>query len=302
MNIATSLLTITLLTCSCFGQPSSEPPVLTNCTTIFDHSYSLDELLDQFRDDDVRYNYSRAARVFFSHPDLTAEYLYASLNHEDWQVRQLICKHIWNQAQKRRFDYTTQRYIIESINEDYPITEDLIRVSIEGLRDDTTPYDRPRKRGLIYTNARFCTISLTLVAQDWVSQLEAAMRSNDNQQRYFAAYILARAGVAQSVDEASRILLPHLRDNDICADAKFSVYALGGFGDELEPILLKAIPTSDEQQRDLIMLLLWNLREPALTEQDRIKRSRFNSITRNVYDPSQEAHKDTWNMVDDFYN
>jgi hypothetical protein len=301
MNIAISLFTIILLTYSCFGQTDSPPPVLTNCTEVFDHSYSLDELRDQFRDDNIRYNYTRAARVFFSHPNLTPDYLYSSLNHEDWQVRQLICKSIWDRAQKRRFDYTTQTYILESINEDYPITDDLIRVSIEGLRDDTTPYDRPRKRGLTYTNARFCTISLILVAHDWVSQLETAMRSDDHQQRYFAAYILARAGVAQSVDEASRILLPHLRDNDICADAKFSVYALGGFGEELKPILHQAIPTADNQQRDLLMLLLWNLQEPAITEQDRIKRSRFNSITKTVYDPSQEAHKDTWNMVDDFF-
>jgi len=286
------------------------PPNPVNCTETFDHSYSLDELLDQFRDDDIRMNLSKAAPVFWSHPDLTIEYIYGALNHEDWQVRQVIAHKIWRRLQGKKIYHTNPLKPDGSWNGGYyetirgdernSVTADLVRVTIEGLADDTTPYDHARRRGLIYSNAHFGTLALIPVAHDWVPELEAAMESDDGQQRYLAAYILARAGVARSVERASEILIPHLRDNDIGGDAMFSVYALGGFGEELVPILKRALPVADEQQRDLIMLLLWNIRDPAITEADRIERSRFNSITKNRYDPSQEPHRDVWTMIDDF--
>ena len=47
------------------GQPDRPPPP-TNCTKTFDHSYSLDELLEEFRDDDIRYNMRKAAPIFWS--------------------------------------------------------------------------------------------------------------------------------------------------------------------------------------------------------------------------------------------
>ena len=310
MNIQLGLMTIGLFAALASGQPRNRPPNPVNCTETFDYSYSLAELLDQFRDDDIRMNMSKAAPVFWSHPDLTIEYIYNALNHEDWQVRQLMCKKIWQRHDGRKAyrrnpltaDGEWNGGYYESIPGDpqYTITADLIRVTIEGLRDDTTPYDHARRRGLIYTNASFGTSALIPIAHQWVIELEEAMESDDGQQRYLAAYILARAGIIQSVERAAEILLPHLRDNDIRSDANFSIYALAGFGNELMPILKRALPTADEQQRDLIMLLLWNIREPAASEADRIERSRFNSITKNRYDPSQEPHKDIWNVIDSF--
>ena len=67
----------------------------TNCTETFNYSYTLDELLGQFRDDDIRHNLTKASEVFWTHPDLTIEYIYNPLNHEDWQVCQIICQQIW---------------------------------------------------------------------------------------------------------------------------------------------------------------------------------------------------------------
>ena len=286
------------------------PPYPVNCTEIFDHSYTLDELLDQFRDDAIRMNMSKAAPAFWSHPDLTIEYVYNALNHEDWQVRQVICHKIWQRHQSRKeyrmippkADGQRNGGYYETIPGDprFTITADLVRVTIEGLRHDTTPYNHPKRRALMYTNAKFGTIALIPVAHLWTVELDEAMESDDGQQRYLAAHILARAGVVQSIERAAEILLPHLRNNNIRSDANFSVYALAGFGDELEPILKKALPAADEQQRDLIMLLLWNIREPAMSEADRIKRSRFNSITKNRYDPSQEPHRDVWSMIEHF--
>ncbi len=282
------------------GQPDRPPPP-TNCTKAFDHSYSLDELLEEFRDDDIRNNMRKAARVFWSHPELTIEYMYDALNHEDWQVRQIMCKAIWDQnGMPKHYGELPLNTDWFQPNPQYPITRDLIRVTIEGLKNDTTPYNRPKRRALVYTNAKLGTIALISVAHLWISELEEAMESDDGQQRYLAAFILARAGIAQSVERASAILLPHLRDNDIRSDANFSVFALAGFGTELKPILQKTLPIADEQQRDLIMLLLWNIRDPAITKTEQIKRSKFNSITRNRHDPSQAPSRDVWNSIDHF--
>jgi hypothetical protein len=267
-----------------WGQPDRAPPP-TNCTKTFDHSFSLDELLNEFRDDDIRGNMSKAAPVLWSHPNLTIEYRYNALNHEDWQVRQVICNSIWKRAHRQRFDPELNQYI-EIIDPDYPITETLIRVTIEGLRHDTTPYDHKRRRGLVLYNASDGITRLLPIAHDWIGLLEEAMESDDLQQRVIAAYILGRAGVAQSVKRASQILLPHLRDNQIWGDAKFCVFGLGGFGDELLPYLTSALSTIDKQQRDLITLLIMDIKDPPTSEQELQNRSKYNTITTSVYDPA----------------
>lgn len=280
-----ALSTLALLTLHAQGQV--EP---TNCTQTFSYANTLDELLDQFRDDDIRRNMQKASEFFWTHPDLTPEYLYAALNHEDWQIRQVICQHIW--IRSRSSDGSPVK--------DYPITEDLIRVTIEGLCDDTTPIDRPRRRGLVYYNAQFGVSKLIPIAHEWSRELKAAMESDDPQQRLLAAYILGRAGVADAVERASQILIPHLRDNDLREDAKFCSFALGGFGPELLPYLRDAMPSADQQQRDLIGLLIVNIMDPPFTPEQRSRRAEYNTITESVLDPTQEqARASLWSWMDD---
>lgn len=304
-----SISTLAFTACLAWGQPARVQPLIS-CTEVFDHSYSLDKLLDQFRDDDIRWNMRNAAPVFWSHPELTIEYIYQALKHEDWQVRQVICHEIWNRMRDKQVfhlnppsdDGSWNGGFYESIPGDprFTITRELILVTIEGLRDDSTPYDFVRRRGLTLSNARLGTQMLIPVAHEWSAELIAAMESDDRQQRFLAAYILARAGVAPSVDRAAEILLPHLRDNDIRGDANFSVFALGGYGIELVAILEQTLPSADQQQRDLIMLLLLNIRDPAATENEQAKRSRFNTITKNHHDPTQSPSSDVWNVLDQF--
>jgi len=287
MQIYIWLIVVAIASGLALAQPD-RPPYPVNCTETFDHSYTLGELLDQFRDDDIRMNMSKASRAFWSHPDLTIEYLYNALNHEDWQVRQVMCDSIWKRAQQRKYDGSQRKYVVVSTNPDYPITEDLVRVTIEGLRHDTTPYDWARRRGLVIYNASSGISRLIPTAYDWAGLLEEAMESDDHQQRLLAAYILGRGGVAQSVERAAEILLPHLRDNTIWGDAKFSVYGLGGFGEELLPYLSESLPIADKQQRDLITLLIMDIKDPPTSEEGLRIRSRYNSITSTVYDPASQ--------------
>lgn len=278
MQRTLGMILIALTSMGTYGQ--AEP---TNCSETFNYAYTLDELLDQFRDDDIRYNLAKASEVFWSHPDLTAEYVYKALNHEDWQVRQIMCREIW--------------YRVDSDLPGFSITPKLIAVSIEGLRHDTTPFDWSRRRGLVYFNAQFGVSKLIPIAHDWANELEEAMESDDHQQRLLAAYILGRGGVAQSAERASQILLPHLRDNDLSEDAKFCVYGLGGFGPELLPHLNDAMPAADAQQRDLMALLITNLIDPVFTDAERAQRQHFNSITTIVHDPASQRSSDMWSWM-----
>jgi hypothetical protein len=276
------LLPLMLLNASAYTHPHDVPPIEpVNNTIEYDHTYTPAELIEQLRDDDIRGNLLNAQSALFTHPDLTPEFLYNALNNEDWQIRQVVCQFIWNQSSDQRF----------------VITENLVRVTIEGLKDDTTPFDRARHRGLVYFNASFGVGKLIPIARDWSHLLVPILESDDGQQQFLAAYILARGGVYESVERISEILLPHLRDNTIREDAKFAVYALGGMGPELLPYLKDALITADAQQRDLVQLLIVDIMDPPITQSEIESRARYNTITQTVHDPAVQQPGRTWSWL-----
>lgn len=309
MNRMIPVLPALLVVASAAGHPHEHPPARPiNNTINYDHSYTPAELLEQLRDDDIRGNLRSARQALLTHPDLTVGFLYNALNHEDWQVRQVICFTIWQKTADREAwtpksksgeDWAGVDKHIYPADPAYTITEDLIRVTIEGLRDDTTPYDHARHRGLVYFNASFGVSKLIPVAHEWRHLLDQALESEDRQQQFLAAYILARAGVHQSVERVSQILLPHLRDNTIHEDAKHAVFALGGMGPELLPYLKDVLATADQQQRDLVQLLMVNIMDPSFSDQEREQRSHYNSITTTVQDPASQQSMSYWSWMND---
>ncbi|MGJ8637427.1 MAG: HEAT repeat domain-containing protein [Phycisphaerales bacterium] len=300
------VILLTLPLTSAHAQTRTPPPTPINNTIDYDHSYTPTELIEQLRDDDIRRNLISAKSALLTHPDLTPEILYDALKHEDWQVRQVVCQIIWQAADNHRVfiaaplkDGKWNGGHWETIDADprYEITDQLITVTIEGLKDDTTPFDRARRRGLVYYNASFGVSKLIPIAHEWRHHIERAMYSDDPQQRFLAAYILGRAGVDQSVRKASEILLPHLRDNDIREDAKWAVHALGGFGPPILPLLRDALEDADEQQRSLIQLLMTNLLDPPITDSQIRDRARYNTITSTVLDPATQQSASYWSWL-----
>ena len=95
------MILIAFLTTSTFAQ--TEP---TNCAEEFDHTYTPDQLLIHFQDDDIRFNLTKASKVFWTHPELTIDYVYSTLNHQDWQARQIICREIWRRIDNRLPGFT----------------------------------------------------------------------------------------------------------------------------------------------------------------------------------------------------
>jgi len=274
-----------------------------------DHSMTLDELIGELANDNVTRNAQSAVKAIMTYPNSPIDRLYEALDDPDWQTRQIACDLLWSiraahepiESDNDMSRTTNWRWRIKPADPAWrqseipDITDRLVAVTIEGMRDDRTPFDYPNNRALMYANAVFGMLRMIPVAHHWRGQLDVAMESDDPQQQLIAAIILARAGVIESMDRASLIILPHLRDNDIEDDAKFCLWALTGFGKDLLPILKAAMPSADAQQRDCMMLLTIDLINPPKNSAERIERSRYNSITKNVYDPVVEPPRaDTW--------
>ena len=277
-----------------------------------DHSMTLDQLIAELGDDDVLRNAQAAIKAIMSYPSSPVDRLYEALDDPDWQTRQIACDLIWNirsahepiESTNDMFRSTNRRWRIKPtdprwrLSEIPEITSRLVEVTIEGFRNDPTPYDNPHNRALMYTNAVHGMKRMIPVAHRWRGELETAMESDDPQQQLVAAIVLARAGVVESIQRTTQILLPHLRDNDIEDDAKFCIWALGGFGKALIPLLEDALPSADAQQRDCITLLILDLIDPPQSIAEGIERSRYNSITQNVHDPiTCPPHADTWSWL-----
>jgi len=310
-RVALPCLLLFAACCSCVL--ANEPPQPTRMDYTIDTTWSLDDLIDELRDDDVRWNARDAVTAIMSYPTSPVERLQQALDDPDWQVRQIACDLLWSiretyikiqsDNEMVRFSYARWRPEPGSPRWRFqvkpPITDRLIAVTIDGLRNDATPYDHSRRRALMYTNAVHGLSRLVPIAHTWQNELEAALDSDDAQQQLLAAIILGMGGVSDSAELASPILLPHLRDNDIKGDARVCLLALMGFGESVMPQLRSAFFGADTQQRDLLTLLILDITDPPVTEADRVARSRFNSITTIVHDPAVEAAGTSqWSWLD----
>jgi len=266
-----------------------------------DKTLSLDQLIAELRDDDIVNNATDAVSAIMRYPTSPIARLFQALDDPDWQTRQVACDLLWSirtsqdpppQIENDMYRQTHARWAPESNapkwrTSQYPeITQRLVEVTFEGLRDDQTPYEDGRSRALMYTNAVHGFFRMITCAQDWIPQLRTAIESDDAQQRYFAAMIAARAGVTQLIEPTCAILLPDLRDNDVEEDAKYAVWALYGFGQDLLPIIRREMPSADQQQRDLMQLLMLDIKDPPKDEAEQEQRGRrYNTVTRVVFDP-----------------
>ena len=146
-------------------------------------------------------------------------------------------------------------------------TPALLRVCIEGLKDDTLPGvsagDREYDQHPIIFNAASGTRFLIKHAARAEPLLADALKSPDLQQRFCAAIILGFAARPRHAETICAILIPHLRDNSIRGDALWASCALYHLGHAAELHLLAAsLRPVDQQQRELLALILSDIRDP----------------------------------------
>ncbi len=209
-----------------------------------------------------------ALESLISRSDSALPSLTAALNSPDLRQRQLAA------AALRAFDgFMPDGYElrpgdrISTPRLSIPISDALIRVTIEGLKHDALPgvlaSDREYGERPIVFNAICGTRFLIKHIDKAEPQVIEAVKSPDLQQRFCAAVILAFAHRTTHAETICAILIPHLRDNSIPCDALWAacaLYRLGPAADlHLQAAALKPI---DKQQRELLALMLLDIRQP----------------------------------------
>jgi hypothetical protein len=239
-------------------------------------------LMEALRDDDVRWNAYRATSEIWNLDEPPIAALQAALDSDDAQQRQHAASLLWSFAEPSPWSGRERREAL--------ITRRLLEVTVEGLARDDDP---GRGRSVVaLRNAASGFRRLSRHADEARDLLEAGLKSRDSQQRLLCALALGFGGVHESAETAARVLLPHLRDNAIPEDAKWSVRALYGFGEPVRPSLLRALGGADRQQEELIRLLLLDLDRPPQTKAELEERARWNSVTKVVHDPAVEMQAD----------
>ncbi len=241
----------------------------------------LDSLIEDLRDDDVRWNAIAAIEAiryyasdeFKRNPNLISA-LEEALDSEDWQQRQMAA------------------YLLRTTIKDYEPTPRLLEVTVEGLRDDHLPREYEiedgkyrTKRCVFLFNAAEGVRYLLENENMGTEALEAALDSDDAQQRFLAAYVLGATGRKNKLERIAEILLPHLEHDNIPRNACLATYALYHLGDEVIPILKEYEEAEDKQKREAIQLILYDLNSPPKTREQRLHRAEMHSLSYVFADP-----------------
>ncbi len=245
----------------------------------------VDRLIEDFRDDDVRGNAGGACQDLLRVPEPAIDELHAALDSDDWQQRQLAAHVLWQYSEPSYWsDFPEWRRSPQPV-----LTQRLFEVTVEGLRDDESvrPVDEERGALALY-NASNGFRRLVPHAQLAKDALLEGLESDDLQQRLLCALILGTGGVGETADRVVPILVPHLADNTIEGDAKWTSRALFMLGERAIPALEAAREAStDRQQSDLLNLILLNLRGAPASPAEVEARRRLNTITGLTHDPTQ---------------
>lgn len=216
--------------------------------------------------------------------------LHAALDSSDWQQRQLAAGLLWDFLHPQ--SWHCREWPDWRREPQGEVTTRLIEVTIEGFRDDNLPYDQRSSRYMFAFNAAEGFRHLRRHAKQAEAELAAGLTSDDYQQRFLCALVLGFGSVSSQAEPVARILLPHLRDNNIPEDAKWCTAALFRLGIDVAPVLEAALHKADNQQNDLLTLLLLDLQQPPETNEELESRGKLNSISSSVFDPAIQGPRD----------
>jgi len=198
---------------------------------------SLDELIRDLADDDERDNATRAMPELVALGAAAVPALLRALDSPDRQQRQLAA------AVLRRIDGLTP-------------SRRLLEVTVEGLGHDGIPDNR-----MPYVfNAAEGADYLARHVDAAADALVRALDSDDAQQRFLAAYVIARTGRTWALARTCGLLIEHLEDNDVPNDASLACQALFGLGAPALPYLREQAESPEPQQRRLAMRLADDIR------------------------------------------
>lgn len=243
----------------------------------------LDALaIRSLRDDSVVGNAEWAIDVLSERLAAKPGLLEEALRDPDWQCQQLAGTLL--RQRYNRENHGTKNLSPSGFGERRTVvSDDLLRVSVEGLRDDRLPYDQSMRRMTWVFNAKSSFSFLIDHAERAEELLLAALGSDDEQQRWLAACVLGYAGAWHIADRVAPVLVEHLGANTRSGDATACAAALFHLGHAALPVLEAARHDADSQRAKTAQLLVSRIRGDPLSSKDL---RRLNVITSVLLDPS----------------
>lgn len=218
-----------------------------------DNERRVRALIDDLADDRVAWNCNDAIQSLQERGDEVTDALEDVLTSMDEQQRQCAA------------------HILRRLS-GYEPTHVMLSVCVEGLRSDGLPSCRRDDGEYRYTgvyNAAEGTRYLAKHAMEAEPLLVAALKSDDEQQRFLAAVVLGWAGCSSHAPASLPVLLHHLCDNDQAGDATLAACAISRFGSGVLPLLALARERpEDEQQSSWLDLIVLDLEQPPQTPDD----------------------------------
>ena len=208
------------------------------------------EQIGQLRDDDIRGNGLQAFMDLLKAGEEAVPYLEQALRDGDYQARQFAAE------------------VLERMGDRYAPSARFLEVLIEGMRDDAYPYGPNRQGESVYmpmANAQRAYryfIDHPDAVDRAESVLASRLHSDDPQQRFLAAVILAENRKTAYAPRLAQVLTAHLADNELTGDATSASYALGQLGQAARPYLERYRRSPDAQQADLAEHILYHIDDP----------------------------------------
>jgi len=225
-------------------------------------------LVEDLRDDGVRWNGTHAMRRLLSLPPGRVPELERALTSAD--------------AQQRGYAAAVLR--LRHLEHGGEPCAELLTMSVAALRRDSV--DR-NIWGTLGMSPRVASVRfLSGYADRARDELLRAIDSPDEQQRFFAAWLLAQAGIRDRAARCAFVLVEHLRDNDIEGDAMVAANGLFRLGPAALPVMALARRHADEQMRRLLDLIELDLRSPPTRDEHFRARQGMHGVTSLYHDPA----------------
>ncbi len=226
-------------------------------------SAEVQSCVEDLRDDDIRGNATAAMTRLRRLDQSMIPVLERALTSQDLQQRHLVAEVLYDL--------------------DAPASQTLVDVSVQGLGREVT-------RAVSASGLASPAVSATRYLANHTEAARSALRfglgSQDSQQRFLCAFLLAQGGHALDTDIVCRELIEHLADNHIRGDALMATHGLYRLGAHGQAALRSWRPYVDEQARSLLDLIELDWRAPPRDRAELAARSKLQRVTTVYHDPA----------------
>lgn len=220
-------------------------------------------LIEQLRDDDIRWNATTAGRWLFPVRQEAAPWLRLALLSDDRQQRQIVAE-ILRQVDGERSELLLRANVEALECDDMTLLRPNEAEEAMRILDELAPaeIDDARRRGIQISNA---TDSVGWFLEDpgrirlAAPLLGGQLDSPDPQAAFLSAFLLAHIGGDRWRDAVVPILVASLMENDVGGDAVLACNGLFAMGPEVVPELRRHLQLRDGQAELLLRHLIANL-------------------------------------------